>query len=212
MTRADFERTRRSLVERLPDWRDHRGWQRFFDTYARLIHRVARRAGLTEEEAQDVVQETFITVAKNAGAFRYDPATGSFKGWLLHITRWRIADQFRKRPPSARRSPPTPGATRRTATIERLPDPAGGALEAAWDEEWRTQLASAALARLRSTAKPKQFQIFDCYVVKAWPAAKVAQELGVNIARVYLVKHRLSAQLKKEVAAIEKEALPPPSS
>ncbi len=41
-------------------------------------------------------------------------------------------------------------------------------------------------------------------MVKQWPAAKVASSLSVSIAQVYIVKHRLSAQLKKEVALLEK--------
>src|SRR6185503_10568683 len=91
--------TRRSLVDRLVNWDDQRRWQEFFDTYWKLIYSAARKSGLTETEAQEVVQETVITVAKNIGKLRYDPEIGSFKGWLLNITRWRIADQFRKRTP-----------------------------------------------------------------------------------------------------------------
>ena len=91
--------TRRSLVERLADWGDQLRWQEFFDTYWKLIHSAARKSGLTDAEAQEVVQETVITVAKNIDKLKYDPAIGSFKGWLLQITRWRIADQFRKREP-----------------------------------------------------------------------------------------------------------------
>src|SRR6201987_1809392 len=91
--------TRRSLVDRLANWGDQRRWQEFFDTYWKLIYSTARKSGLTDEEAQDVVQETIITVAKKIDKLRYDPAIGSFKGWLLHITGWRIVDQFRKREP-----------------------------------------------------------------------------------------------------------------
>ena len=94
--------TRRSLVDRLHDWEDRKHWQEFFDTYGKLIFSAALKSGLTEMEAQEVVQETIITVAKKIGQLRYDPARGSFKGWLLHITRWRIADQFRKRRPRDR--------------------------------------------------------------------------------------------------------------
>ena len=90
--------TRHSLVERLTDLGDQRKWQEFFETYWRLIYGVARKGGLTDAEAQDVVQETVITVAKNIT--KYEREAGSFKGWLLHITRWRIADQFRKRAPA----------------------------------------------------------------------------------------------------------------
>src|SRR2546426_10707649 len=89
--------TRHSLLARLKDWGDQTSWQDFFDTYWRLIYNVAAKAGLTDTEAEEVVQETVITVAKKISEFKADPARGSFSAWLMHTTRWRIADQFRKR-------------------------------------------------------------------------------------------------------------------
>ena len=195
-----LEVTRESLVGRLVNLDDRVRWQEFFDTYWRLIYSVARKAGLTDAEAQDVVQETVITVAKNIS--KYEREAGSFKGWLLHITRWRIADQFRKRPPRGA------GGRERTragtATIERIPDPDGVDLDAAWQEEWQQNLLTAALERVKRKVDARHYQIFDCAVVKQWSAAKVAKELGVNIAQVYLVKHRLAGLLKREVKAIQK--------
>src|ERR1700690_2546557 len=56
--------TRQTLLSRLRDWQDQEGWQEFFDTYWRLIYNVARKAGLNEVQAQDVVQETFIYLSR----------------------------------------------------------------------------------------------------------------------------------------------------
>jgi len=152
-----------------------------------------------------VVQETLITVAKKIDRLKYDPALGSFKGWLLNITRWRIADQFRKRKKAGEQNVTTRhDESRLTATIERIVDPAGFDLDAAWDEEWRISLREAATARLKNKVSAKQYQIFDCYVHKQWPVQKVAKELGVSVAQVYLAKHRLGALLKREVAKVER--------
>ena len=92
-----FLATRQSLLSRLKDWEDHESWRDFFDTYWRLIYGLAVKSGLTNTEAEDVVQETLLAVAKEMPDFKYDPARGSFKGWLLEITRRRIANQVRKR-------------------------------------------------------------------------------------------------------------------
>ena len=89
--------TRHSLLNRLKDWGDQTSWQEFFDTYARLIYNVAFKAGLSDVEAREVVQETIIAVARKIGEFKADPAHGSFAAWLMQLTRWRIADQWRKR-------------------------------------------------------------------------------------------------------------------
>jgi RNA polymerase sigma factor (sigma-70 family) len=58
---------------------------------------VARKSGLTDTEAQEVVQETIISVSRHIGTFRYDPAVSSFKTWLMVVTRSRIANQYRRR-------------------------------------------------------------------------------------------------------------------
>src|SRR5262245_59571299 len=84
--------TRRSLVNRLKNWDDQESWRVFFNTYWKLIYGVATKAGLSDSEAQDVVQESLLTVAKKMPTFEYNSRLGSFKGWLLLITRRRIVD------------------------------------------------------------------------------------------------------------------------
>jgi RNA polymerase sigma factor (sigma-70 family) len=197
--------TRRSLIDRLANWDDQRRWQEFFDTYWKLIYAAARKSGLTDVEAQEVVQETVITVAKKIDKLKYDPAIGSFKGWLLQITRWRIVDQFRKRGPGGAKSPRSLD-DRLTATIERIPDEHVVDLDEVWEKEWEHNLFEGAIARVKKKIDPKQFQIFDCYVRKEWPAQKVAAQLRVNVGQVYLARHRVGALLKKEIKALEKSA------
>src|SRR5437870_13878823 len=136
MKTVSLAATRRSLVDRLVNWDDQKRWQEFFDTYWKLIYSTARKAGLTDAEAQEVVQETVITVAKNIDKLKYDPAIGSFKGWQLQITPRRIADQFRKREPGNVK-PPRSADDRLTATIERVPDSHVVDLDAVWEKEWQ---------------------------------------------------------------------------
>ena len=52
---------------------------------------------------------------------------------------------------------------------------------------------------------PKQFQIFDYYVLREWDAAKVRRQLGVTIAQVYLAKHRVGSALKKELQFLQSQ-------
>jgi len=195
--------TRRSLVDRLANWDDQRRWQEFFDTYWKLIYSAARKSGLADAEAQEVVQETVITVAKNIDRLKYDPAIGSFKGWLLQITRWRISDQFRKREPEGVKRPNLQDDSC-TATIDRVPDSRIVDLDAVWETGWKENLLEAAIARVKRKIDPKQFQIFDCYVRKEWPAQKVAERLRVSVGQVYLARHRVAALLKKEIKTLEK--------
>jgi len=200
--------TRASLLERLRDVEDQASWQRFFDIYARLIHGVALKAGLTETEAQDVLQETVISVAKHLPGFRYDAKVCSFKTWMLRLMRWRIIDQLRKRLPSEQHIEIT-GDDNATATakLDQLTGGRAPELEAVWNEEWQNLAAATALAHLKRRVSPEQFQMFDLYVLRQMPVAEVARLLGTNVARVYLVKHRLSKLLREALGEFEKAEL-----
>src|ERR1051326_1162447 len=137
----DLLPTRWTLIERLKNWDDQESWRQFFDTYWKLIYGVAIKSGLTHPEAQDVVQETVISVSKRMQNFKADAAYGSFKTWLLNLTRWRISDQFRKRGRGVNERKKLPHSvsnedTPSTAIEDRVPDPAGNALEAIWNDEW----------------------------------------------------------------------------
>ena len=184
--------TRASLLARMKDPEDHRSWEEFQGLYGPLIRGFALKAGLTEDEAEEVVQETLAAVARHLPDFRYDPARCSFKTWLLNLSRWRVTDQLRERLPRSSRPASADGSDEgtRTATIERVADPAGGELERLWDREWETALLPKALARVKERVNLKAWQIFDLYVLKEWAPGEVAKALGVSTARVYLTKHR----------------------
>jgi RNA polymerase sigma-70 factor (ECF subfamily) len=193
--------TRQSLLSRLKDWEDQDSWKAFFDTYWRLIYNAAIRAGLTNAEAQDAVQETLISVMKGMPNFHYDPEKGSFKGWLLKLTKWRITDQLRKRQREINQSMAgSPASDDDTATIDRIAAPEGGDLDEVWEHEWEQNLIEAAIERVKKKVDPKQYQMFDLYALRKWPVLKTAQTLKVNPGVVYLAKHRIKRLIKKEIS------------
>jgi len=199
--------TRASLIQRLKNWEDQASWQEFFETYCRLIYGVAVKRGLTKTEAQEVVQETMISVAKHMPTFKYDPAIGSFKTWLLNMTRWRIADQVRKRLPLAAVQENQDEVLLEEyenlgAANEVSPD-----LEKIWDAEWEKNLLEVAVSKARRRLDPQQYQIFDFYVNKAWAAEKVAKTLGISVNQVYLAKHRVTEMIMLEVERLKKELI-----
>jgi RNA polymerase sigma factor (sigma-70 family) len=196
--------TRASLLGRLKDLEDQASWQEFFDTYWQLIYGVALKAGLTDAEAQDMIQETIITAAKHLPGFHYDPRVCSFKTWLLRLARWRIIDQLRKRLPAGQSDAVVAedDATA-TALLDRLTGGAPPDLERIWTEEWEKVMFAAAIDRAKQRVPPEQFQIFDLYALKGMPASQVASLLGVSLARVYLAKHRVAAVVRAEALRLE---------
>ena len=198
-------RTRRSLIMRLGDWKDQRSWDEFYRTYWRLIYSVAIKAGLREDEAWDVVQETVLTIAKQSLKGAYDPERGSFKMWLWNVTRWRINDQFRMRGKAPQTTPETDESQPVREPVENVPDTSGNNFSELWEREWQRNVMEAALERVKAKVSPRQFQIFDYNVLQGMNATDVRRKLGVSIAQVYLAKHRVSTILKKEIAYIREQ-------
>lgn len=176
----------------------------FFDRYWELLYNVARHSGLAEPEAQDVVQETVIAVAKAIPGFRYDPARGSFKKWLLRIAQRRIVDQLRR----LYRRPVTADVSLEsleTDAPESISDPAAAQIEVVWEQEWERRVLAEAIARVKQAVNPKHFQVFDYSVLKEWPVTKVAATLGVSAAQVYLARHRVSHSVKQAARKVRDE-------
>jgi len=207
--------TRHSLLQRLKDWGDQSSWQEFFDTYSELIYNVAVKAGLSDVEAQEVVQETVIGVARKIGEFKADPAHGSFSAWLMQLTRWRIADQRRKRQRdgsspadfSEVRTGPYHDDSGSTDAVERIPDPEGVRLDTLWREEWEKVLMATALERVKRRVSARQFQLFDLHVLQKVPVRKTASILRESAASVYMAKYRVGRLLKEEISKLEKERI-----
>lgn len=191
----DLIPTRQTLLSRLKDWNDGDSWQEFFDTYWKLILQTALRAGLNQTEAEEVVQETLITVSKAIREFRYDPGRGSFKGWLRTTTVWRIRDRLRR----SQKEQMTAQAVLLSAETAAGPLFADDDIESDWDSGWEDSLEHMAVARVKKRVPPKQFQIFDLAVVKQWPTERIAETFRVRSGYVHLVKYRISCQVRSEI-------------
>ena len=200
--------TRPSLLNRLKAGDDTESWQDFYRIYGKLVRDFAIQAGLTDTEADEVVQETAIAMARHLPEFHYDPKVCRFKTWLLNQASWRIKDQLKKRNRHAGivgGSPVRPTDETRTATINRVPDLAATNLDTIFETEWRKNLFAVALDRIKDKFSLKQFQVFDLLVLKEWPARDVAKSLGLSLANIYVTRHRVAAAVKKEIARLERE-------
>jgi DNA-directed RNA polymerase specialized sigma24 family protein len=130
-----------SLLERARG-DDTDAWKRIVHLYGPLVDHWCQRASISRDDSEDVVQDIFLSVAKQLKQFRYDRPQDSFRGWLRVITQRRIADYSRRiadRPraegvpplfgesmshqtrssPTHLRTTPTPSPKKRTSFSER---------------------------------------------------------------------------------------------
>ena len=199
---APLLETRSSLIQRLKATINGESWEEFFHTYWELIYNVARRAGLSEADAQDIVQETILKVHNNLDRFEYNRKRGTFKGWLRTVTRSRLNDFFKKQQRRPALNQPLEEAA---DELQNLEDPEGPEIEKIWDEEWNRNLIQAALSRTKKLSSPKQFQIFKCHYIDEWTVRETCRTLGVNAAQVYMAKQRVGKIFREAVETLQEQ-------
>lgn len=215
--REDRTATRASFVDRLRDWRQQTTWGEFLSRYGRMVHRVALRAGLRPHEADEVVQETALSVARAMPQFVYEPGRCSFEGWVRRMARLRISDQIRRRGREDRvglmdanvpdgaddgYNGDAVDVLAEAAVDLAAPDPT----DAGWQEEWKRMVLERALERVRLAVAPEHYQIFHLAVLEERAGADVARMLDVSLAKVYVIRHRLLARLHREVDQARRES------
>lgn len=186
--------TRPTLLRRMEDAEDHAAWWTFQQRYQTAVLRIARGAGLSDPEANEVLARTIEAVWKSLGT--YDPGRGAkFRSWLAGIVHHRIHEQVRRRPrheplpaegpTSSAWSPLPSGAVTEPDVLRRLE----AADEAALDQEAWTQL--------KNCLPPKHWQVLHELLVHERTGEAVAARLGLSRTNVYVIRLRAGAKLKE---------------
>ena len=111
---------------------DARAWRTLYDeSFAGLYAYVLWRCGGLRDHADEVVQETWLTAVRRVG--RFDPAQGSFAGWLCGVAANVLRNHFRRE--------------RTRLASGRLRDPARQSTDQAADRD-RAERVAVALAAL----------------------------------------------------------------
>jgi RNA polymerase sigma-70 factor (ECF subfamily) len=192
--------TRPSLLVRLRDPRDERAWDEFVGIYAPLVYRLARRKGLQDADAADLVQEVCRAVAAAIERGDYDPARGSFRGWLFRIARNLAVNHLVRQARQVRGSGDTGVHDLLEAQPAREDD------SALFEVEYRRQLLAWAAEQVQGEFSELTWQAFWQTGVEGRPAGEVALALGTTVGTVYHCKSRVMARLRKRIDEVEDEA------
>src|SRR5256885_15793509 len=82
--------TRASLLVQIRDGSNHAAWQEFVDLYGPVVYGFARKRGLQDADAADLMQDVLRSVSSAIGRLDYDRNQGTFRGWLFTITRNKV--------------------------------------------------------------------------------------------------------------------------
>ena len=192
----DSPLTRASLLVQLRSGSNHIAWQEFARLYGPVIYGFARKRGLQDADAADLMQDVMRSVASAIGRLDYDPKQGSFRGWLFTITRNKIFNFL-----SARRI--RPKATGDTTTNRLLnSEPAADESSDAWELEYQRRTTYLAMEKIKSEFQDKTWKAFLLTAVEGNSAADVSKQIGLSAGAIYVAKSRVLARLKDEVEAM----------
>jgi RNA polymerase sigma-70 factor (ECF subfamily) len=182
-----------SLLERvranLPE-----AWEKFAKLYSPLVFAWARRAGLGDQDAADVVQEVWAAVTRGFGTFQKDEAARTFRGWLWAVTRNKLRDYFRDRGGRPAAAGGSTAALRLQAVPDREPADETGA-----DEHG---LLHRALELIRPDFEDRTWRAFWGMAVDVRSAAEVGEDLGMAANAVHQARFRVLRRLREELAGL----------
>ncbi len=184
--------TRDSLLLRLADPADHEAWSRFTEIYRPLVYRVARRHGLQDADAQDLVQKVFVSVAGAVDQWSAQPKRAKFRTWLHTVARNAVVDHLR-----ARKADASAGGTTANFQLQQLSDNPVNSEEV--DQEYQRELFRWAAKNVQPEFEERTWLAFWRTAVEHSAIPVVAEEMGMTTGAVYIARSRVMQRLRETV-------------
>ena len=163
-----------------------------FNLYAGFVFSIARRKGLNDADADDMVQVVFADLARNLPTFKYDREKGRFRSYLTGLVNWRVMDRLK--------------ATKRDAELKsnfwKVARSAAGEGDAFVEREWQAAAMEEALRRMKPDVKPEHYAAFVASAVEGQDTETVTKLYRISSDNLYQIRTRLTAKLREKVAEV----------
>lgn len=157
----------------------------------------ARRRGLGQHSAEDLVQDLLLSLAQGEGVERADPARGRFRTWLLACLEHQLSHR-RVRASAAKRGGGHAEESLDGIILDDSGDPAQG-----FDRAWAQALLARAQEEVRRSAGDQgRHRLLEPFLATNGDAdryAAVGKQLGLGVGAVRVAVHRLRAHFREVV-------------
>jgi len=192
--------TRASLLIQIRDGTNHAAWQEFVNLYGPVVYGFARKRGLQDADAADLMQDVLRSVSSAIGRLEYDRKHGTFRGWLFTITRNKVFNFLTAR----RIRPQGSGDSTTNRLLAEEPDGNSDG-EDAWEQEYQRRLALLAMDRVKGEFQDSTWRAFWLTAVEGVSAAVAGRQVKLSPGAVYVAKSRVLARLREEVEAMRQQ-------
>jgi len=186
------ETTRSSVLRAVADTENEAAWNRLFNLYAGFVFSIARRKGLNDVDADDMVQVVFADLARNLPTFNYDRSRGRFRSYLTGLVNWRVIDRLKtlKRDAELR------------ADLRKYVRSAAGKDDTFAEREWQAAATEEALRRIKPDVRPEHYAAFVASAIEGQDTEIVTKLYGISSDNLYQIRKRLTAKLRETVAEV----------
>ena len=185
--------TSRSLIQRAQQ-QDPAAWERLSALYVPIVYGWARQAGLQANDAADVGQEVFRTVARRIGDYRRDGGSG-FRGWLWGIARNKLREFERRDRANANVVGGSVGQAQ-MANLAELPEDESADFQ---QTETQSRLLHRALEVIHAEFEEQTWRAFWRATVDQQRAVDIAVEMKMTSKAVRQAKYRVLRRLRQEL-------------
>jgi RNA polymerase sigma-70 factor (ECF subfamily) len=183
-SRTDDKELVRAIVERKQE-----AVAELYDRFSSLLMALAYRVLGNGQDAEEILQETFLQVWNQAA--RYDPSRSSVSTWLVLITRSRAIDRLRSRQVQQRT---VTAAQQEKPTSHTSPTGVGDVL---------LQERQKRLGEEMSQLPPEQRQVLELAFYGGSTQSEIAEQTGIPLGtvktRTLLAMKKLRAALREEI-------------
>lgn len=191
----EFPETSHSLIARVKDLADGAAWTEFLGIYQPVVYRMARRRGLQDADAHDVMQQVFLSASKSIENWKPGDSQPPFRAWLTTVARNAITKALTRRPRDA-----ATGSTSVVEILDAQPDPQQTTAEI--HAEARKELVRWAAEQIRAEFSPAIWNDFWRTAIEGEPILEVAASTGRSTGAVYVARYRVIARLKEKVLEV----------
>jgi RNA polymerase sigma-70 factor, ECF subfamily len=188
---SSFPDTRASLIVRLADAQNAQAWAEFAQIYQPVVYRLARQRGFQHADAEELVQEVMLSVARAVERFVPGEDRGRFRDWLHRIARNLMVNFLTRRKHQV-------WGTGKSDMQQKLEAECGSEALTQWfDIEFRREQFRSAAKRVQRDVKQNTWEAFWLTTIENQPAAEVARQLGMSVGSVYIARSRVMARLRQ---------------
>ena len=191
----EFPETSHSLIERVQDPANGAAWAEFLGIYQPVVYRMARRRGLQDADAQNVVQQVFASIARSIDTWEAETERPPFRAWLTTVARNAITNALTRKPRDR-----AVGSTSVVQQLHELPAPEETTSEVI--REARREMIHWAAQQIHPEFTEQTWDIFWKTSIDGIAVTEVSASTGRSVGAIYVARHRVLTRLKEKVAEV----------